>query len=407
MESSKATFCSLSALLERTHCEHPKVPCSYLVQRATAPCSQKISQKNCKSASPFFPILLKILSQVPNEDYKFSKVVNELAKLFLCRSHLLHVKQARRQWLGELNDNKTKRHLLQRLRELYDTEAGDGSEGAVSEQDESEEDDEFEEDHDNEDLANEISVCSFESSFIFESYHKNTTQEQVTRKVTALAKRPLGKISKYTGYIYLFSTIYPGMVKIGYSKLHPKVQRLSSHRGCYQVIDMIWEKSTSNAFRVEQFVLAELSSVHGKLKEKCQKCKTHHREWLQIERETLERTILKWIAFVDTQPYTRQGMLKKNAVLPPPFSSDGGSGSAAQSTPTKGPRHSSPLSKIPDVTTKYVDSDEEEYDEESDEDSEQESDEESDKSGDDTAVHSLTERFRQVLVSKAERKTGR
>ena len=408
MASSKATFCSFSALLDRTHCEHLRVPCSYLVKQATSPCSQKITQKNCQSASPFFPILLNILSGLSTEDYTLSEVVDELANLFLCHNHLPHVEQAGVQWLGELGDNSTADHLLQKLQELYDAGTGDGSEGEVSgqeeseegesEEEESEEGDEFEEDGDNQSLVVGFPDLSLQSPLNFTSCFKSTSQVQVAKKVALLAKKPLGKNSNNTGYIYLFSTTFPGMVKIGYSRLPPQVQRLQNHKGCYRVIDRIWEKSTPYPFRVEQFVLAELSSVHYKLTEKCHKCKTHHQEWLEIDLETLKRTVKKWIAFVETGPYSPQGRLTKKAVLPPPFNRDGGyggSGSALQSTPTKGPRHASPLSKIPDVTIRCVDPDEDE------------SGEESDESGDDRPVSSLTERFRQVRISKAGTKAGR
>lgn len=432
MASSKVTFCSLLALVGWAHREPPKVPCLYLVNKGLSPCSRQINQTNCQSASPFFPILLDLLSGLPEEDYTLSEVVDELARLFLCRNHLPHVEQAVVQWLGELGRKRMANHVLRKLQEFYDAGTGDESEGEVlgheeSEQEESEqeefeqeeseeeeseeeisdeeiseeedeEDDEFEEDCDNQSLEEGFSGLSLQSS-IFTSCSKNTlSQVQVAKKVALLAKQRLGKNSRNTGYIYLFSSTFPGMVKIGYSRIHPEEQRLPNHKACYGEIQKILEVKTLYPYRVEQFVLTELSAVHCKLREECHKCKTHHQEWLEIDRERLERTVRKWIAFVDTLPYNRQWFLRKKAVLPPPFNRDGsygGSGGASQSTPTKRARHASPLSKITDVSIRCVVSDEDE------------SDEESDESGDDRAVYSLTEQFRQIRVSKGGPKAGR
>jgi hypothetical protein len=117
------------------------------------------------------------------------------------------------------------------------------------------------------------------------------------------------------------------------------------------------------AYRVEQLVLAELSRVHCELATKCAKCDNAHREWLQIDQETLLKTVNKWIEFVNTDPYSPQGKLRRKAVLPLPALSRRRRPSSNATPTKKGKGKSSqtpppdPRFKAPEVTAMGLDSD--------------------------------------------------
>ncbi|KAJ5198617.1 uncharacterized protein N7498_007734 [Penicillium cinerascens] len=365
MASSVASFCVLSKLLAWTHCEPPVVPCAYLVRHTKTPCSKKITRKNCAAASLLFANLLDILaevSDVPGDTNLLSDVLDGLAKVVICGNHSRYSGQARDQWLRELGDKEVALHISSTLKEVCDV----GTETYTEE--DSEEDsgeDHSEEDHSEDDHSEEDhSVLSTQSSSILFIRHKAEVPESVVaNKVTKLLKRPLGVRSILAGYIYIFSTNTPEMLKIGYSKYPPELQRLRAHKGCYPVVDQIMAKCIPHAYRVEQLVLAEFRNVRYKLAENCQKCVSSHGEWLKINRETLLVSVHKWIKFVKAHPYSPKGKLYKEVVLPLPDVSRDPRGDT-NSTPTKGQRQSSQLgpsiSRLNSLisTAKYSDSDE-------------------------------------------------
>jgi hypothetical protein len=337
--------------LDRAQPELPIFPCAYLVRNTRSPCKTKISKKNGGSAKLQFADLFGVLndySGVPDKIRLFD-VLNGLPKTILCTRHAVDADQAAEQWFEELGSTAPRLSLLSKLRRFYEEDEGE---------DEGEEEEEAEDE-------GEVSVLSTQSSSTqFISRQADVPEDKVAQKVTSMLERTLLPTENQPGHIYIFSSNTPGMLKIGYSKNAPEIQRLKAHKSCYQEIDLIMSKCVPYAYRVEQLVLAELSSVHCKLATKCTKCDKFHREWLQIDQETLLKIVNKWIEFVKTHPYSPQGKLRREAVLPLPALSRRRRRPSSNATPTKKGKGKSsqtpppdPRLKAPEVTAMGLDSD--------------------------------------------------
>lgn len=354
MPSTNASFCSLSDLVERTHCKHPFIPCSFLVLRGKSPCTQPINKKNIETARLHLTDLLDILSGVHRGNFTLAGVADELAKLFLCVKHKDYFEQAGNQWSNELGDKMVASYILCELDKIKRVAIASRSIRK--------------EDADVEGHASRLSQRSLTEFVPFSPMKK---EADVPHNITALLEKNLGIKDKPAGWIYVFSSTFPGMLKIGYSASDPEESRIRDHKLCYKDISVIKLYLTPNPRRIEQLVLKELTMIHCKLAEGCTRCNTCHGEWLRTDAKSLLETVEKWIGFMNAKPspYNRDGTLKKDAVLPDPAFKRERRRSSTNSTPTR--RRSSqstqisqsvPHSKGPILTSKCLDDDESDSD---------------------------------------------
>lgn len=148
------------------------------------------------------------------------------------------------------------------------------------------------------------------------------TDEQIAAKVTMLLESDLGDKDRNMGFIYVIA--HPrveGMFKVGYttSRKHPNDGRFVSHKRCYPELKVVQSRSIPRARRFEQVILAEFSREHCELQEKCTCCKRAHKEWLEINEETLLKSLEKWATFADNHDlYDDDGRFKNDINLPSP-----------------------------------------------------------------------------------------
>lgn len=258
-----------------------------------------ISDVNCRLARLRFSGILSILSKPlrePGDEVILSDILDGLADKLLCPSHGRTGNQARNQWYMELNDGEVRSKM----------------EGTYShfpyQEDDSDEVDP------NEKCALVLPAQS--SMRQWELRKPNIEDSEVAENVTKLLESKLKVLDAYCGWIYVFSTDAEGMLKIGFTTRPPRVHRLPTHMYCYKPITEVMSELIPYARRVEQLVLAELENKQYKLV-KC-RCGSAHVEWLMIDEETLIRTVRKWVEFVQTFPYSANGILKADAVLPSP-----------------------------------------------------------------------------------------
>jgi hypothetical protein len=198
----------------------------------------------------------------------------------------------------------------------------------------------------------------FFSSTEFKKLWPEIKEEEVALKVTKKLSQPLGVTDQMTGCVYIISprdAKFRGMLKVGFSKKHPKFSRFKSYQGCIGSFDVIKVKSVTCAHRVEQLLFAEFSHVHYGMK--CQKCLGTHQEWLKIDKKAILESLNKWCSFFDeTAPYKPDGQLdtlpEDGPTLPSPvlrkYLSQGRS---AKSSPLKTPSKKAGTKKSPSKET--------------------------------------------------------
>jgi hypothetical protein len=148
------------------------------------------------------------------------------------------------------------------------------------------------------------------------------TDEQIAEKVTMLLESDLGDKDGNMGFIYVIA--HPrvkGMYKVGYTtwRKHPNDGRFVAHKRCYPELKAVISRSIPRARRFEQVILAEFSREHCELQEKCTCCKRAHKEWLNINEETLLKSLEKWATFADNHDlYDNDGRFKNDIDLPSP-----------------------------------------------------------------------------------------
>lgn len=284
MNSSVASFCSLSDLLDWTLSDPPAAQCAYLV-RGNKSCSRPISRKKCNSVRSLFANLFDVLNELSgvfNDKTPLFEVFDEIVKIVICGNHAKYATEVRDQWLRELDFKKTRLCISSKLEEYYGVGKGDDSD----------------EKEDESALSGQPSSTGFV---------RRTPDIQVLEKVTKVLEQKLGDTDKKSGWNYIISSPnFPAMLKIGFTIYPPEIQRFQTHKRCYQEFDVITTDLIPYARRVEQLVLAEFSRVHCERTEKCQKCDSTHREWLEIDKETLLESLNKWIRFAETYPYNQQ-----------------------------------------------------------------------------------------------------
>lgn len=103
-----------------------------------------------------------------------------------------------------------------------------------------------------------------------------------------------------------------------------ELERLVKHNDCYGEVDLISKAYTEYAYRVEQLLLAEFSNKHYQLEVGCQNCKHSHRELLAVDKETLLKSLKKWVEFIALPAYDMSGLLLAEAQskIPPPGSKE-------------------------------------------------------------------------------------
>jgi hypothetical protein len=274
--------------------------------------------------------MLDILSGVQREDFTLAGVADELAKLFLCSHHQGYFEQIGDQWFKELSDKTVASYILCNLDKAKRVSIASQS---IQKEDP--------------DIEVPVRLLGQMSLTEFVSYSPLRKESDVPHDITDLLEKPLGINDKPAGWVYVFSSTFPGMLKLGYSINDPEESRIKAQNRCYKDISVIKVYLTANARRVEQLVLKELTMVHCKLATGCTRCGTCHGEWLRADKEPLLKTVEKWIDFMNAKPspYKGDGILKKGAVLPDPAFKRERRRSSTNSTPTR--RRSSQYTQIP------------------------------------------------------------
>ncbi|KAJ5667759.1 uncharacterized protein N7477_006329 [Penicillium maclennaniae] len=268
-------------------------------------------------------MILSVLSKKfrePGDKALLSNILDDLANTTLCLDHMGSAKEARDQWYTELNGGG----VLSKMKATY----GNFLDGNFSDE---------EEDSDDVDVNEKgTPVLHVQSSSIKWVLCKPGIHESaVAENVTQLLESKLEGLNSRCGWIYIFSTDAEGMFKIGFSTRPPSLHRFAAHTACYKHFKEIMTALIPYARLVEQLVLTELASKRCRLAEKC-KCRNIHREWLMIDQHTLLRTVEKWIQFIETYPYSANGVLKKGLVLPSPALTRKRPQKSRSSTPKKG-----------------------------------------------------------------------
>ncbi|OKO94319.1 hypothetical protein PENSUB_11586 [Penicillium subrubescens] len=262
--------------------------------------------------------------------YIHVKVFEDLAAIHLCSRHEKHKSQATEQWLDEFNTERAS--IISRLEDYYNMESDD-----LYTEDEIEEDDETEEsilvydsrvlqydsgqkepDEEPDALEEKVdaSIGSSQSSPLPGVIRRAWTiqDDEVSKDVTWLLEQPVQGNSKIPGWVYIISPPnLPGILKVGYAKTPPYLNRFGDHKKCHGEYKVIATKLIPYAYRVEQLLLAEFQNNHYTLKDGCHNCKASHRELLNIDEKSLLRSLKKWIDFVESYPYSKTGTLKPNA----------------------------------------------------------------------------------------------
>ncbi|CAL5873445.1 uncharacterized protein PFLUO_LOCUS7724 [Penicillium psychrofluorescens] len=219
--------------------------------------------------------------------------------------------------MDEFNASRTS--IISKLAEYYGSETGD-----TITKEESEEDGDgsvfWSCESDGEKNASEaeegVSTLSSQSSISIAAIRRTLTlkEDEVAKEVTLFLERGVTRSSDDNGYIYIlcFSNL-PGKFKVGFTKKAPE-SRIKVHKNCYGTLKVIaTTEKIPHPYQVEQLLLKEFSNKQYKLKEGCQKCMVFHRELLDVDKETLLRSLEKWTHFVRSNPYGKTGRLTTNA----------------------------------------------------------------------------------------------
>lgn len=252
------------------------------------------------------------------------QLFEDLAAIHLCSRHGKYSLQATKQWLDEFSAKRTS--IISTLEDYYSLECSYMcSEDEIEEEYEDAGESSFEfngqkQDPDEEPEAYEdeegVSMLSSQSSFSPRVMRRAPTmqEDEVAKDVTWLLEQPLEGNSKIPGWIYIISPPnLPGILKVGYTKALPDLNRFGDHKKCYGNYQVIATILTPYAYRVEQLLLAEFQNNHFTLKGGCHNCRASHRELLNIDKESLLRSLDKWKDFVESSPYNSSGKLKPEA----------------------------------------------------------------------------------------------
>lgn len=296
MESPANVFIHLSSLLEITY--GPILRCAQL-KDGTEPCSNKIAGANLEPVKGYFRQLFAILNEpgrkFHDKDGVFDELLAELINRCLCvRRHRQNSYDAKSQWLKELYNDEKRNQLLCKLQPYFSDSLEEDSIISTPPP------------------ATEFELCSSKKSPI--------DKYEVQLNVTCELLKPLTEHDKKDGFIYLIShPREPKMFKVGHTT--DLEARFGNHKRCYEEFSAVKKDRIPYAHRIEQLIIAEFSLKHYKLKEKCKRCDTSHKEWLQVSKENLVRSFNKWVAFAkaDKRPYDENGRFKSRTVaLPSP-----------------------------------------------------------------------------------------
>jgi hypothetical protein len=321
------TFSSLVELVDWAHCDPPFTKCTYLV-KGERPCEYRPRQnKEPNDARSVFASHLEILtgpSDMFIKTYIHVKIFEDLAAIHLCSRHEKHNSQAAEQWLHEFNAKRTS--IIARLEDYNNLESDGlytedeieeeyvGTEESVSEFDSGEQESDEEPDaSEEEEDASILSTRSSPSPGVIR--HTLTIQDdEVAKDVTWVLEQTVEGKSKFPGWIYIISPLdLPGLLKVGHTKVFPYLNRFGHHKKCHGEFQVIVTKLMPYAYRVEQLLLAEFQNNHYTLKERCRNCGHSHKELLNVDKESLQRSLEKWIDFVESRPYNKSGNLTPEA----------------------------------------------------------------------------------------------
>jgi hypothetical protein len=245
------------------------------------------------------------------------QVFSDLASLLLCEEHASYRISLRSQWEQEFGERRTE--ILSELVDYY------GKPGSPYE-------------------------AKDEKGFT--KFFQNIDEKGVAKKVSKVLEKQVGVRDRETGCVYIISPQgedFQGMLKIGYSKKHPQLDRFAPHKGCFGEFGTIQMRPVTYAHRVEQLLLSEFSCV--RYKRHCKKCATTHIEWLKTDAQTIVNSLNKWCDFFDnTNTYKDNGQFmtlpKEGLELPFPVSLEYlRQMRSANSTPSKGTPRGKTLSK--------------------------------------------------------------
>ncbi|KAJ5675392.1 hypothetical protein N7462_008289 [Penicillium macrosclerotiorum] len=333
MVSPIKAFSSLAKLVDWGHGAPISIECAYLKKDQTR-CQRKMAENNLILAKEHFRSHLEMLTGASRGYTRASpqlQILQNIAKVYICGLHDKLESQAIDQWLKELGTRQNSEsfkledetfetsHTLseesaEHTEEIEELEHGD--EGARWKPDE--EEDPFE--------GEGVSILSNQSTLSIRTVHPGPMMEEdeVARRVTWILKQPIdGPLMKESGYIYVISLPeLPGIFKIGITLQHPTLGRFDTHKNCYGDYNKIATEFTQYAHRVERLLLAEFSNNHYQLDVCCKKCKHSHKELLDIDKKTLQRSLKKWIRFIESPAYDRSGLLltEAQARIPRPAS---------------------------------------------------------------------------------------
>lgn len=314
MESSANVFIPLSSLLEIAY--RPILRCAQL-KDGTEPCSNKIAGANLEPVKGYFRQLFAILdepdSKFHDKDGLFDKVLAELIDRCLCaRRHRQNSDDAKSQWLKELYNDEKRDQLHSKLQSYLSESLEEDSIISTPPP------------------ATEFELCNSKNSPI--------DKYEVQLNVTCKLLEPLTENDKKSGFIYLIShPREPEMFKVGHTT--DIEARFGKHKRCYEEFTTLKKDHIPNVHRIEQLIITEFSLKHYKLKQKCKRCDTSHKEWLQVSQAKLVNSFNKWVKFAkaDKRPYDENGRFKSRTVALPYPAMD----FKPTSTPKKGtPRRS-------------------------------------------------------------------
>ncbi|KUM59161.1 hypothetical protein ACN42_g7986 [Penicillium freii] len=296
MASPANVFIHLSSLLEIAY--GPMLRCAQL-KDGTEPCSNKIAGANLEPMKGYFRQLFAILNEPDrkfhDKDGVSDEVLAELIDKCLCvRRHRQNSDDAKGQWLKKLYNDEERHQLRCKLQPyLFESLEEDSILSTPP-------------------PTTEFELCNSKKS-PFDKY-------EVQLNVTCELLKPLTENDKKDGFIYLIShPREPTMFKVGHTT--DIEARFGKHKRCYEEFSTLKKDRIPYVHRIEQLIIAEFSLKHYKLKEKCKRCDTSHKEWLQVSQARLVKSFNKWVKFAkaDKRPYDKNGRFKSRTVaLPSP-----------------------------------------------------------------------------------------
>ncbi|KAJ5085021.1 hypothetical protein N7532_009792 [Penicillium argentinense] len=322
-----SAFRSLAELFDQTYADTNSPQCPYIV-RTGGPCrnwmSLKVSEKTKSIVAEYLGIFTGSFRESTNAAPPF-QFFQMIANINLCKNHKKHANHATEQWLNEFTEERSS--IIGKLKEYcslgsHDTHAGEN--GDYADEIDSSANKPYCDNggSDDEKRPSEgregVSTLSSQSSSPIGVLRRSATlaEEEVGKKLTCLLEKRAEGNSQKPGWIYALRPLnLPGKVKIGYTLETPRFQRLQYHKRCTSFGDyeVLIAELIPHAYRVEQLVLTEFSNEHYQLENRCKSCEAIHKELLDIDSEKLLTCLRKWIDFVKSSPYNKEGQLTKEA----------------------------------------------------------------------------------------------